>query len=652
MNVLDTGSYRQYGWAMSAYFVALAALLVLLFLFQVCWGVCCFSCGCRRRDPTKQAKMYSKLTKIFWGSLMAIFLCAGAAASVLAFLVLHGNVVPVSKSIGVQLKDTLVDDLTRFQSAFTAPLTTLLAVHDNPAGIRSLTQLQDAATGLMASHTFLENQTYQLDLIRQPVFATLDKLHNYTSLYPTVVDPQINCSSLGTTPNVATRMTIGATTGCYRCKACSTLLDLVERSSDLWMRNPFQVQMDLLVSQRQLQDFGASRSSLEPALVQFHDRISTSCSVFIQTANAVASRYEKLRSEVYTIAYFGSLGLVGLCGLAAVLGVAGLSHGLTSNKRHLPRTACFIAEIACVIAVILSGVMYSIAVMALDGIETLNVFNASASTFIASDQAAVDVHNVLFDVNLVNASERFNTFAFADTLRVPPHPTPLNDTPDRFDIQALYLSVFTELFALEQVAKDTDTALVELFGWDDSFVATQRTALLATAFGNASVTSPYSQTIHQTLLNSSVTHLLDPDSDATFMTADDIAEIQRVFNQTWRGVDDQGAHQNWLIFEQWRFVAHLYQQRMRLVEYTVAVADIISSTRLLLGTRVSVDMSVVIDVSDELICSRLQPTSSRRRARWRRRSSSSRAPSSSTRTQSAPARSATARSTTTVVRRS
>lgn len=658
--VLDSGSYRQYGWAMSAYSVALAALLALLFLFQVCWRVCCFSCGCRKRDPTKQAKIYSQLTKIFWGSLMFLFLAVGAAAAVLAFLMLHSSVVPVSESVRMQLDNT-VYDMAQFRKALVSPLTEMLAIRDdNVAGLRSFVQFQEAATLQMAPHTFLENQTYQLDLVRQPVFAILEKLRTYTSLYPTVMDPQTNCSSLGIAPNVVVRMTVGATTGCFRCKECSTMMELVARSSDLWIRNPFQVQMDLLVSQRQLQAFGASKASLEPALAQFHDRTDASCSVFMETAAEVASRYEKLRSEVYTITYFGLLGLVGLSVLATVVGVAGVVLGLRSNKRATSRTACFVAEIACALAIILTGVLYSVATMALDGIETLKVFNASSSAFFASEQVATDIRSILFDVNLVNASGWFDMFAVADTLRVPPHPTPTNDTPGRVDIPALYNSVFTDLFALELTANDTDSALVTLFGWDDSFVATQRSVLLATAFGNASVTSPYNQSIHQTLLNSSVTHLLDPDNDAVFMTPSDVAEVVRVFNETWRGVDDRGVYQNWLIVEQWRSVAQLCQQRLRLGEYTAAVASVISSTRPLLGksavrlahhprSRSASHGSLTLSlVSDPFVRSQL--SSSRKRARWRRQSLASKAPSSTARTRSAPARSVTARSTTIAVR--
>lgn len=588
LGVLETGSYRQYAWTTSGYFLAMALLFALVFLFQVCWHVCCFSWGCRKRDPTKQPKIYSQLTKLFWGMLMCVFLCAGAVASVLAFLTINSKIAPVSESIGAQLQSTLITDMTEFQTAFLRPLNDLLTVETKPSTLSpllSLPGLQDAAIAQMAPHTFLENQTYDSDQLRKPVFAILEQLTNYTSLFPTTtISSQADCSNLTISPNVAIRMTIGATTGCFRCKTCSTILDLVETSSDLWKRNPLQVQMDLLIAQHQLQDFGVTKATLEPAIAQFRDRVNASCTVFTQRAMELAVEYEKLRTEVYTVAFFGSLALIGLSGLATLLAIAGFSHGITTNKRQLPRAMCFIAELAFILAVVLAGVLYTTAMMAHDGITTLQLFNASTTPFFASDQVAMDVHNLLFAVNLVSVSATETTLAFADTLRVPPHPTPSTDDPVRFDIQSLYLSVFADLFALENLTKVTESAIVELFGWDEAFVTTQHDLLLGVAFGNASVASPYDQPIHEELLNSTAMRLLDPNNDTQMATSNDLLEIRRVFNESWRAMDDRGVHQNDLIAVQWQFVAQLYLQRLLLVQYASKVTGIISSIRPLLGT--------------------------------------------------------------------
>lgn len=585
LGVLETGSYRQYAWATSGYFLVLALLFALVFVFQVCWRVCFFSCGCRKRYLTKQQKIYSQLTKLFWGTLMCVFLGAGTVASVLMFLTISSKIVPVSQEISVQLQTTLDHDMTKFQTAFLSPLNELLLVDTNAStGILSLRGLQTAAITQMAPHTFLENQTYDSDQLQKPVFAILEQLKNYTSLFPTTtISSQADCSNLTISPNVAIRMTIGATAGCFRCKTCSTILDLVETSSDLWKRNPLQVQMDLLIAQRQLQEFGSTKAVLTPQIAQFRDRVNASCAAFIQRATEVAVEYEKLRTEVYSVAFFGSLGLIGLHGLATLLGIAGLSHGITTNKRQLPRTTCFVAGIAFIVTVVLVGALYTTAMMAHDGITTLQLFNTSTAPFFDSDQVADDIKNVLFDVNLANASAMETTLAFADTLRVPPHPTPSTNDPPRFDIQSLYLSVFDDLFALEKLTKIPDSAIVELFGWDEAFVTTQHDLLLAAAFGNASVTSPYDQPIHKELLNSTATCLLDPNSDAQLATSSDLLEIRRVFNESWRGVDDRGAHQNDLIAVQWQFVAQLYLQRLLLMDYASKVTGIISSIRPLLG---------------------------------------------------------------------
>lgn len=588
LGVLETGSYRQYAWATSAYFLALALLFALVFIVQLCWSACCFSCGCRKRDPTKQPKIYAQLTKLVWGSLMCVFLGVGAVASVLTFLTINSKIVPVSHAIRVQLQTTVVQDMTVFQTAILGPLNELLFVQDEssstPSLSLSLPGLQAAATAQMAPHIFLANQSYDSDELRKPVFAILEQLNSFTSLFPTTtIASQLDCGAMTISPNVAVRMTIGATTGCFRCKTCSMITDLIEASGDLWKRNPLQVQMDLLIAQRQLQAFGDTKAALAPAIAHFRDQINTSCSAFAQRATEVATEYEKLRSEMHNVAFYGSLGLTGLCGLATLLGIASFSHGITTNRRQLPRVTCFVAEIAFLVAVVLAGVLYTTAMMAHDGITTLQLFNVSTTPFFETDQIAMDIRNVLFDVNLVNASAMAATLAFADTLRVPPHPTSLTDNPVRFDIQSLYLSVFDDLFALETLAKTPETAIVELFGWDEAFVTIQHNLLLGAAYGNASVTSPYDQLVHKELLNSTAMRLADPNNDAQLATNSDLLEIRRVFNESWRGVDDRGVHQNDLIAIQWHFVAQLYLQRMLLVDYTSKVMGIISSIRPLLG---------------------------------------------------------------------
>lgn len=175
----------------------------------------------------------------------------------------------------------------------------------------------------------------------------------------------------------------------------------------------------------------------------------------------VAAEYEKLRTEVHNVAFYGSLGLMGLSSLATLQGIAGFSHGLTINKRLLQRATCFVAEIAFFVAVVLAGIFYTTAMMAHDGITTLQRFNTS-TPFFGSDEVAVDIRNVLFDVILVSASAVEATLAFAGTLRLPPHSMPSTDDPVRFDIQSLCLSVSNDLFALEKLTKAPDTAIIEL----------------------------------------------------------------------------------------------------------------------------------------------------------------------------------------------
>lgn len=108
----------------------------------------------------------------------------------------------------------------------------------------------------------------------------------------------------------------------------------------------------------------------------------------------------------------------------------------------------------------------------------------------------------------------------------------------------------------------------------------QHDMLLCMAFGNASDTSPYDQSIHKELPNSTAMHLADPKNDAQLAPDSDLLKIRECRMRA--GVaDDRGVHQNDLIAIQWQFVAQRCLQRLRLVEYTPKV--IINSIQPLIG---------------------------------------------------------------------
>lgn len=590
LSVLDAGSYQQFAWISSLYFAAAAVLLMLVFLSHVLWTFCLFKCGCRRRDPTKSPKIHSQASKILWGLLMSVSLVVGAGAAMLAFIQVHTQLVPMSESILDRLWTTLVNDMTQFSTKLISPIDNMQSYgYRQSNGSRlSLSALQQRSTEAMAPHVFLEQQTRTLDVVSQPVFAVLDALQNYSLQFPTPDNSSVNCSALTITPSDRARMTIGAQTGCFQCKTCSTLAQLVANAKDVWRRNAFLVQIDLLVSKLQLEAFGASKDTLTPAIAAFENDILSGFTVIIDRTVQIAYQLNELMQAMTTVTVYGLFALLGLSGLALVLGLSGFCHGLRTNKRVMARSACFFGELAVLLALLMTGVLYTIVTMAHDGILAVELLSRTSSPFLPSDdQAAALAFQVLYDQNLVDTTGMNATLAFADTLHVPPHPEPFNDDPGRVNISSLY--DLPELFSMETIIRESPQetkALNTLFQWSATFVTTEDNWLKTLAFGNASQPTPYNASIHQELLNSTVDRLLDPDNDSHILTDSDRLYVDTVFNVTWYNLSDFGVHQNQLIATQWFFVAQLYNQERKLLNYSNTVAGIINSTRPLLSDLV------------------------------------------------------------------
>ncbi|KAJ0399791.1 hypothetical protein ATCC90586_009831 [Pythium insidiosum] len=584
LDALSTGSYRQFAWATCAYAVAGIAVLVLFYVVHVTWTFCCFRCGCRKRDPRKQAKIYSKATKIFWGVLMCLFVAITTAASATALLKVHNDVLPRVDSVVDTLETSLPQSTERFCSRLLDPITSLLATGDPVSGL-ALRDLQRRALDDMAPHSFLDRQSPARDAVGERVFQLLDALEARSSLFPTGMNASLDCSSLDITQSIVGRMTAGSTTGCFRCKACSLIGGMLEAAKDRWRRLAFKSQLDLAASREQLQSLGRDANVLVPDIQRFRDRVNASCSLLLQRTRVISESVDRLQTEARQVVVFGLLGLSALCLLTFVLATLAVGVGVTTNKRPAARATCFFGQITSLVALFLTGALYSAVLMAHDGIVGLQLLDQNMTIFVGPALARDDIAAMLADRNLVDETQTSATLAFADTLHVPPHPTPYDDDPARIDVQDIY--DLPELFALAESARDLPAARASFFGWDEPFLAAQYANLYVWAFGNDSVVSPYNLTVHQTLLNSTTTVLMDPDSDSLLVTDDDLQYVRTVFNQTWRGVDDRGVAQNDLIATQWRVVARLELQKRRLGQYLTAIADIIESTRPLLGELIA-----------------------------------------------------------------
>jgi hypothetical protein len=488
-DAFQPGSYSQFSWSAAALFVAAAVFALLLFISHIVWTVCCFSCGCRKRDPAKRQKIYAKYQKILWGVSMVICFAVATASAVWTFLVVHSDISPISTEVIAIINGSLIANISKFESAFLTPLDKMVTegYQDFMGHQIWLEDLQEAAVNDLLNHTFLENQSYTHDVVSEPVVAIVDSLLEYSLLYPTAVDNTTDCANMNITPSVVSRMTVGGSSSCFKCKTCAAIAGVVEATVDYWRRHPFQIQMDMLTSQRHLQDFGEAKASLAPAIREFLDRTHASISDSKAQIQRIATKFDRIATHTWQVTTFALFALLGLGGATLLFGVCSFAHGIVTNKRTLPRSTCCVAELTVLLAFVLTGVLYAIVWMAHDCITAIQLLDDDVLTFASSTNSAEVLQLILFDKNLIEASGLNATLAFSDTLRVPPLPTPYDDDPDRVNITDLYS--LSTLFTLEEATEDTSTALISLFGWSEEFVDLHREFLMTLAFGNSSVQS-------------------------------------------------------------------------------------------------------------------------------------------------------------------
>ncbi|KAE9032492.1 hypothetical protein PR001_g10588 [Phytophthora rubi] len=610
LDALETGSYRQFGWSTTAYFILAAAFFALIFIFQLLWAFCCFRCGCRRRNPLAKPKIYSKLQKIVWGTFMTLFLLLSSAAALMTLFVLNNDIEPLATRVFALLNYTLPSNLSTFEANFLSPMAELIANGYKESNEESffLADIQEHSLTDLELHIFLDNQSYAEDVIGKPVFDLIDPLTTYSVLYPTVNNDSVDCEYMNITqPSEVSRMTIGGETGCFKCKTCLTIVDLISDAKTSWRKNIFEVQIDMLTAKHQLADFSLARKTLTPAVQRFLDRMRLMFSDFDASNGRLTAGYDAIASEIQQVSLFGLYALCGMCGFALILALSAFAHGILTGQRKLGRTACFFSEITFLIAVVLIGVLYTMSVMAQDAIVVLQRLDENTYAFLPSTQSAEDVNRLLFDQNFVEATDMVETLAFSDTLRVPPHPTPATDDPDRFNFTALY--DMPTLFALEKLTANSDQALVELFAWSEDFVKSHYDGLQVLVFSDSS--TPYNGTLHQELLNSTIQKLMDPDGDGELVTANDLLTIQTVFNESWRGVSDEGASLNKDIQSEWLFVTQLYFQKQKLETYVATVSSFIAKIHpLLVKTQTMEDAEFQLKapvefVTDSIRASRL-----------------------------------------------
>ncbi|KAF1781610.1 hypothetical protein GQ600_14096 [Phytophthora cactorum] len=365
LDVFETGSYRQFGWSGVIFFVLGSAFFAFLLIVHVMWKICFSNCNCRR-----------KRQKTVWGTFMMLFLFVSTATALMTFFVVYNDIKPLSESTN-----------------FLSPMDELLANGYRKSNGDSLylRGIQEHSRTNLEPHLFLDNQSYTEDIIGKPIFHLLDPLTSYSVLYPTTNNDSVDCENMNITqPSVASRMTLGGKTGCFKCKTCLAIADLIADAKNSWRRHIFEVQIDMLTAKNDLKHFSLTSSTLTPSMQKFLDRMHEMCSDSRVVNERLAIAYEAIAGEIKQFSLCGLYVLCVLCGLCKRF----CTWNLT-GKRKIGHVTCFFVEIAFLLALILTGVLYTMSVMIQDGIVVLQRLEENTNAFLPSIQSATDLNRLL-----------------------------------------------------------------------------------------------------------------------------------------------------------------------------------------------------------------------------------------------------------------
>ncbi|KAG6969754.1 hypothetical protein JG688_00005192 [Phytophthora aleatoria] len=288
LDVFETGSYRQFGWSGAIFFVLGSAFFAFLLIVHVMWKICFSNCNCRR-----------KRQKIVSGTFMMLFLFVSTATALMTFFVVYNDIKPLSESTN-----------------FLSPMDELLANGYRKSNGDSLylRGIQEHSLTNLEPHIFLDNQSYTEDIIGKPIFHLLDPLTSYSVLYPTTNNDSVDCENMNITqPSVASRMTIGGKTGCFKCKTCLAIADLIADAKNSWRRHIFEVQIDMLTAKNDLKHFSLTSSTLTPSMQKFLDRMHEMCSDSRVVNERLEIAYEAIAGEIKQFSLCGLYVLCVLC---------------------------------------------------------------------------------------------------------------------------------------------------------------------------------------------------------------------------------------------------------------------------------------------------------------------------------------------------
>ncbi|KAF0759670.1 hypothetical protein AaE_003667 [Aphanomyces astaci] len=354
--------YRERAFLPAALGVAAAMGLACVFLLVLLVKCCLIS------------RVYSMCEKIVTMLLMLAFALLSAASLGVGgnqWLQLHHQSTSLTTLVDVALPSAL----DHFYTAMSAPL--LAALQGNNGSIPiPMFQLKTAA--LMQQYARL-NQTDMPGLFLQ----ALDPLKTVGALFPTAT----GCENVVILRSSISVMTVGAATGCFQCPKCAAIVANVQQIKLDWFRGVQAIHFILYQSHKNLVEF--STVPLEPTLQSFQRSLNYTKSTVGLHVQRLSGMLASLTTSFAQLLDYGLYLWWPASFLTTSTSIVAAIVGLKYKSGIIGKGASWLAQLSTLLGFGLTGVTWSLAYCARDGIELLQSFDMNATVLIPDVTPAI-----------------------------------------------------------------------------------------------------------------------------------------------------------------------------------------------------------------------------------------------------------------------
>ncbi|ETV90872.1 hypothetical protein, variant [Aphanomyces invadans] len=273
---------------------------------------------------------------------------------------------------------------------FFATMLTPLAATMQGQNFTSIPAFQKQTAAQMELYAEL-NQTDLQGLFQQ----ALEPVKAVAKQFPTAT----RCENVVIVRSSFSVMSVGAATGCFQCPKCAAITANIQQVELDWFRGVQAIHFILFQSHVNLIEF--STLALEPQLDAFQKSLH-------YTKEAVEVHTQRLSVMLASLTHSFALLLdYGLytwwaCSfVTSVTCVAAAIVGIKYKSGVVAKGASFLAQVSTLLGFGLTGVAWSLAFCARDGIELLQSFDQNATVLFPDATVSIGVSNLLHDQSLV-----------------------------------------------------------------------------------------------------------------------------------------------------------------------------------------------------------------------------------------------------------